>query len=450
MNLAEKAFYERIAAEEQARLARYKTGWQYYGGEQKRALKVKPNQPDDNLVVNLWEYIVDKGVSFLFGREVTWQIDEQAETREEELLAAIWAANRKMTLLQDVALNGAICGHIFVKIVPQAGQPTRLVNLDPAIVRPVWNPEDLSDVLWYKIEFEAMDENAKQVFHKQILRAVKDGTGETVRWTMENYLRRSAARDYTPVGAPQDWPYPFAPVVDWKNLPAPNAYFGKPDIESTDLQDGVNFVGSNTQRILRYHAHPKTVGSGFSADNVKIGPDDMVILPSPDAKAYNLEMQSDLGSSLAFFNTLRGLHLRLKRVPDLDPEKVNVGALSGFALRILYGDLLELTETKRRLYGDGIVELNRRLLIVNGIAQPRPLKLHWGDPLPASKKETVDELDVEVNKLGTVSKQTAAEELGRDWEKTEKLRLEGEALSNSSIGSQLLQAFQRGGGGGTP
>jgi hypothetical protein len=435
-------FMERMIAEEQARLAMYRVNWEYYDGDQKLPLAIKPGQPDDNVIVNLFEYVVDKGVSFLFGKDLAFDIDENAETAEEDYLKAVWEANRKMSFLQNTGLNGAICGHPFVKIVPRDGDVPRLVNLDPAIVRPFWNPQDIQQVIYYKIEYEAMTE-AGQRFYKEIIRHEANGT-----WSITKFEAKVAAQ-YAQAGTPEVWPYDFAPIVDWQNLPAPNVYFGKPDIASQRLQNAINFVASNTQRIIRFHAHPKTVGHGFTADRLDVGPDDMIILPSVEAGVENLEMQSDLASSLAFFDRLNSLFLRTTHLPDLDPAKVNVGALSGFALKILYGDLLELTEKKRRTYGDGIAELNRRLLAMRGGDGKRVVKNVWADPLPANKIELANELDAEMNKLGTVSKQTAAQELGRDWENTEKVRIEDEKLSANSIGSVLLDAFNRGTQGGT-
>lgn len=435
-NIVSQQFAQRIIDEEQKRLAQYKRAWQYYNGEQARQLKVKDNQPDDNVTINLFEYIIDKGVSFLFGKDLEFQIQEGEQTPEEDYLTAVWTANRKMSLLQVVGLNGGICGHCFIKIVPREKDVPRLVNLDPAIVRPFWDPKDLSNVLYYKIEFEALTEQGQR-FYKEIIRHEEDDTWSIIRYEAEQQ------NQYKQVGLPEVWDYPFAPIVDWQNLPAPNEYFGKADFESTQLQDAINFVASNTQRIIRYHAHPKTWGTGFTAKTVEFGPDDIVILPDPNAKLGNLEMQSDLASSRAFFNDLRGLQLQLKHMPDLDPAKVNVGALSGFALKILYGDLLELTEKKRRTYGDGIADLNRRLLMLNGNDGKQAVKNIWQSPLPENRIEQVNELDAEKNNLGTVSQETVARELGRDWE-AEQERIQAEKLNANSIGSVLLEAFNQG------
>lgn len=435
--MTDTLFQQRIVQEEQARLAAYKLANEYYDGRQRAMLAVKVGKPDDNLRINFYRYIVDKGVSFLFGKDLTWQIQEGADTPAEVKLAAVWLANRKMSFLHNVALNGGKFGHVFVKLVPRDGQPTRLVNLDPALIRPFWNPDDLADVLYYKIEYEALTPEG-QVFKKQLITRSDAGT----TWEIVNYEKRGTSyADWQQVSA-ETWPYPFAPIVDWQNLPDPNTYFGQPDISTCDEQDTINFAGSNIKRILRFHGHPKTWGSGFRAKELEIGPDELVILPSAEAKLQNLEMQSDLASSLGFFDRMRNLFLRTHRIPDFDPAQVNVGALSGFALKILYGDLLELTETKRRTYGDGLVELNRRLQILEGIPNPQPTKLTWQSPLPENKQEQSTELQTEQN-LGVISKQTTAQQLGLDWE-TEQARLQEEALQGNSIGAQLLNAFNRG------
>jgi hypothetical protein len=121
---------------------------------------------------------------------------------------------------------------------------------------------------------------------------------------------------------------------------------------------------------------------------------------------------------------------------------VNVGALSGFALKILYGDLLEKTEVKRRTYGDALVELNRRLCALAGKGDDVMTTVHWSSPLPENKQEQVTELKSE-SELGVVSKETIATELGRVWE-DEQARLQDEAMQGNSIGAQLLNAFNRG------
>jgi hypothetical protein len=441
MDFQTQSFLDRMVGEEQERQKGYKRRWQYYNGDHPRPLKIKPGQPDDNVIVNLSRFIVDKGVAFLFGREIEFQIEEGETTEDEQFLDDVWDANGKMSLLQNVALNGGVCGHVYVKLVPDGlttedGRTvTRLVNLDPAIVRPFWSPDDLSDVLWYKVEYEAAGPRG-QVFKKQMMERQDNGT-----WLITDYAAEGL-KMYREVGKTV-WPYQFAPICDWQNLPAPNVYFGASDLEDVTMNDGINATVSDIQRILRFHGHPKTIGTGFKATELNTGIDEMIVLPNAEAKVYNLEMQSDLTAALKHAANLIDLYLRMARIPNLDPANVNVGALSGFALRILYGDLLEKTDVKRQTYGEGIKELNRRLLAIAGKQGVRPARIVWQNPLPENKTELTAQLDNEINKLGVTSKETAAQDLGRDYE-VERERMAAEKTDENSIGSVLLKAFEQG------
>lgn len=101
------------------------------------------------------------------------------------------------------------------------------------------------------------------------------------------------------------WGYEWPPILDWKNLPNPHQYYGLSDLEMADLNDAVNFIASNTGRIIKVHAHPKTIGVGVLGKDVQeTSVDSFWTIPNADAKVYNLEMQSELRSSLEFFQLL--------------------------------------------------------------------------------------------------------------------------------------------------
>jgi len=124
--------------------------WRAYHGQHPKPLRVRPGQLDDNVIVNYARVVVDKGVSFLFGADLRFELDEVSDTEAEAWLDACWQANRKRTLLQKLALNGAIAGHAFLKIVPVQGQPyPRLVVLDPALVTVTVAPEAPTAAAYY-------------------------------------------------------------------------------------------------------------------------------------------------------------------------------------------------------------------------------------------------------------------------------------------------------------
>jgi len=431
---------QRIREEESARLQGYMTRWRYYNGEHPKPLKVKAGQADDNVIINLVRYIVDKGVSFLFGKEPVFELQEGETTAEEQVLSDIWRANRKMSFLSKVAVTGAVCGHCFIKIVPEgalwSGQRyPRLVNIDPAYVTVMWSPEDVDDVWLYRISWTGMDEQQRPVHRRE------DIVRENGRWTVINYVAKGNGVYALDKARPTiEWPYPWPPIIDCQNIPCPHVFYGLSDIEDLGLQDAINFTASNIQRILRYHAHPKTWGHGFTAQDVEIGPDEMLILPDERGTLQNLEMSSDLSSSLAYLNTLLNRCLAMGRVPRLDPTEVSVGALSGFALRILYGDLLEKNELKRRTYGDMLIELNRRLLEMMGAGADNICTIHWPEPLPEDQSMTTArdkfELDYKLASMETVRARR-----GLDNE-VEEQRMAAEEVASGNIGAVLLRNFE--------
>ncbi len=193
------------------------------------------------------------------------------------------------------------------------------------------------------------------------------------------------------------------------------------------------------QRIVRYHAHPKTWGRGFTANQLNVSVDDTIVLPSPEAELRNLEMQSDLASSIALYQRQREALHEIARIPEVATGKIeHVGQLSGVALQILYRPLVEKTETKRRLYGDLLIELNRRLLALGGFGDGMVTELHWPELVP-SDIQGAAQTAVIWQQVG-VSQDTILQRLGFDPD----LERQKREVSSAQFGEQLLTAFERG------
>jgi hypothetical protein len=199
---------------------------------------------------------------------------------------------------------------------------------------------------------------------------------------------------------------------------------------SMRLNDGLNFIASNVARILKHHASPKSIGTGFTENQVVAsGIDNFWTIAAPDAKVYNLEMQSDLRSSLDFMQILRRATFDGAR--ELDPSSVQdqLGNLTNFALRVLYNDTLAKGGTKRLLYGDGLTRLNRTLLMIAGFDPRLKLSVDWPEPLPTDPLAMAQALQIDVTAFG-LSKDTALEKRGYDPEQ-EAQRRETEQFERS-------------------
>lgn len=437
MNLAANLWMQNVVVEERARLEQWRKAWDAYFGTFPATLKVKPGQADDNVAVNYVRLIVDKGVAFLFGQAVQWELDSETSERTPAELWLDECVRRSggQLLWQKLAVNGGVCGHAFLKIVPaaQPGGYPRLVNLSPEYVTVVSDPDDIDVVLRYIIEYPARGAEGEQLTIRQTIERIEGG-----RWTVTDEVSVNGRQWET--RAAILWPWSWPPIVDCQNLPSPNEYYGIADVEEDvlKLNYAINFTLSNLQRVIRFHAHPKTWGTGFTTNMLPADVDKTIVLPA-GATLANLEMQSDLASSIAYYERLKEALHETAHVPEVATGKLDsAGQLSGVALRILYQPLLDRTEQKRLTYGALLIELFRRLLDMAGYGDANLTTLHWPDLVPENRMEVLQAALLE-KQLGT-SDDTLLRELGRDPD-AERAKQE---TNGDELGEQLLAAFDRG------
>jgi len=413
----------------QAVIARH---WAYYRREHKRQLKVRSGQPDDNVILNLAREVIDQSVAMLFGTPPEFELDQADETPEEQALEAIWAANNLPLWCQDVGVTGAVAGHVFIKLAPTPLGGVRFIRLNPRYVTMCWRADDFETVLAYRLQWQGGNDVVRQ--------DIIDMGGS---WLVRDLVLAYGAREWT-VTSEVMWPWAWAPIVDWKNLPEPEARYGQPDLVNPELNDTANLVASNTARILKFHAHPKTVGTGMQATEIKeTTVDGLWTVANPAAQIKNLEMQSDLSSSAMFLEFVQAQFYAEHRAVNLTSMKDRLGQLTNFGLRTLFKSALDKLATKRSLYGMGLAEVSRRALLLMGFGD-WPVSVSWGDPLPYNRLEQVQALQLERD-MQIVSRKTMATELGRDWE-TEQARIEEEDANQGNVGEALLRVFDQGQG----
>jgi hypothetical protein len=408
--------------------------WDYYRGKHRRPLKVRPDQANDNVIVNYSRRVVDKSVAFLFGEQAAPRFEVGDEAAEAYLRAA-WGgtAEQQAMLLQEIGINGGVCGTAFVRLYEpqQRGDLPRIVALNSSLMEVMTAADDIDEVVSYRIVWKSGEDWKRHRIDSQ----------QNGQWLISEEVSERGSGNWRLVNE-VPWPYTWAPVFWCQNRPNPIDVWGISDLEEADINDAINFTASNISRILRYHAHPRTIGTGFSAPELQnTSVDQFWSIPKADAKVFNLEMQSDLVSAYQFWAGLREAYSKITGVPDLDPEKVNVGQLSGFALRILYGDLLELTGVKRNTYGDMLSGINAGLLELGGRGQGVPVRNVWGDPLPTNQEVIWQALAGD--RQQGLSLETYLEQRGYDPER-ELERIQEEQASRTTLGEELLRSFERG------
>jgi hypothetical protein len=475
--LLEQGTRERI--EQAEKLRNYRTG------NHKKFLKNRPGQSNDNLTINFTGLVVDRSVTMLFGKGVTFDLPGEDDTPESQYIDAVMDANKQQILFHKLAILGSEQGTCYLKIIPDSlpytlrteavtdedGNVTqeatatdlllpRLVVQDPAWVEVITRPRDKEDVTGYKIEFAALGMDGKPVAYKQeIMRddgieIDENGNQEITRevsWTITDYEWGPLDTRWR-ITSQEVWPYDFPPMLHWQNLPDPTSVYGKPDItdDVIELQDHVNFVASNLRKIIRLYAHPPRWGKGLgNADKIALGPDELISFQGKDAELHQLEQLSDLTASSNFLTMLRQSLFDITQTVDLSSMSDKLGALTNFGLRVLYMDALAKLGTKQELYGDALTELVRRLLILAEFANTDPGTIEWPEVLPVDETGQVQALEADL-RMGIVSKQTTASRRGYDWQsEEERIADEKQATSEneSNIGAMILRSFNGGGGG---
>lgn len=435
--------------ERQARQKAMDEAWRYYDGDMPPMLKTAPDGPNYNVMLDLVPQVLDTMVSFLGAprMEVPGGVTRAPDANgvlvvtkapAQEALDAFWEANDLDLSITDLELSGFIAGHSFLKLIEgEAGEPPMQELIDPRLVtvyyvtprqplfyRITWTVDDeetrIQDIVPESIIWRGAEENEDGTVQAEGVRPDAEG------WRILEYrIGKSNKRELV---GDDGWAYPFAPMVDGKNMPKPFSYYGKPDLNAVKLRqnDAANFVASNTQKIIYHHAGPQTVLTGGSlGEDVSAGPDTIIEVESADAKVYNLEITDDLASSQAHLTMIRGAFFEGARVVDRQSVKDKLGDLTNFAVRLLYGAQLDAGYQKQVLYGRLLGEAAKRALAMMGFAVEK-VEAHWDDPLPQDRTEVVNAVNIE-NGLGFISKQTMTEELGHDpVQEAEQLAEEGD------------------------
>jgi hypothetical protein len=429
------------------RLANQQEHYYYYIGNQRRQIKPKPDQADDNLIHNFAMLIVDRSLSMLLGGGVKFDLEGDAE---QEYIDTVWEVNKIDILLHRAAQYASIFGTGYLKIMPdgieyQNGRYPRLIALDSRWMTINCDPEDMDRVMSYVMEYKVTDYEGNEIGRKEVTaRQYTEGRAGDVTdsWLVTTYqLDRHSGGQWREVGQ-QPWPFYFPPIIHWANLPEPGNMEGRSDLADViGIQDRINFVSSNISKIIRYHAHPKTWGKGINLGNkVSWGGDEMITVTG-DGTIQNLEMQSDLASSQQYLSTLRQSLFDISRTVDISSMSDKLGALTNFGLRVLYTDALAKLHTKQALMGEALEQVNHRMLYINGMPDD-PGKVVWSDNVPRDNKADLEADQIELG-MGTVSKQTVASENGRDWE-LEQERLGEEKAASGNIGAEFIRQFNGG------
>jgi hypothetical protein len=392
----------------------------FYSGFAPKQLQVKAGDPDDNIHINYAEVIVDKGVSFLFGQPLVISVGSDEDKSGEEYLEQVWPQAQRNEEFQEMAQDGAVCGDAYLKISIEPSGSPRVTVGDPNCYEIVTDPHDVSRAVQFRCTYQMTNGAKPYLFKEETTRAEDRQT-----WQIDQYESYDGGRTWSSVGQSVTWNFAFPPIFHAKNLPQPKCTYGKPDLTDHVLHviAYISRLDSMCGKIVRIHSSPKPYAKNLKKQDLEWGTDNMLFLKptgtSVESEIGLLEMQRDISTALALRKVLREGLAEMTGVPEVATGKVETtGQLSGVALRILYGPLLDKTAKKQLRYGRMISECAKALLAIKRIEGA--VKLNWPDPLPGDEKAKVNVAEGK-KRLG-FSQSTLIKELGGDPEHERELK----------------------------
>ena len=416
----------------------------FHGGDPQWPLLWKTGkEPNPNVWINRCGPAVDTDVAWLFGESVTITLGKGAPSAAQDYTDQVWGVSKddssdddKMSLLQELATNGATYGTAYLKILwdeDDADQEyPELCVLDSSMVRVQTEPHNAKIARCYIIEYKVPDPTSKEPGAMGMFRQVTevhdadndhDTAGDSdadAYWTITDYFKPARTGIYTQVGAVRTWTHNWAPIIACPHIARPNSFYGRPRItpDVIHVNEAICMVASNINKIGMRHAHPilYTIKTGSNQRALRHEPGTIMEVSS-DVKA--VEAHGDLEHLMAQEEDLRADFDEETHVPAQAfgrQQDIPKTPVSGVAIRLGYGPLMADITKERRTYGALIRRATKHLLeLKNKAWADYDVTLGWQDPLPADDLQQAQVVQA-ASGLGVISKRTAAEKFGLEWD----------------------------------
>jgi len=405
-----EALSARLRSRDGERLRRYRELLDFYEGIHFAASR----RGRTNLVVNYARAVVNKGVSYLFGRGVHISVSPQGPlgaplpaspgglgaeppVSPEQLLGRLAEDNDLDLVLLQAATNASVLGDAVLKVFVEFAGRVRLVNVDPFNVFPTWAGDDLTlrevSLTGRLSAAEAAERYGVTSRESRVASDSGLGTrdsGPTVAtveiWSDQRY--RLVVGSETVHDGPN--PYGFIPFVHVPNLQPPNSRWGISDlVDLIPLNRELDERMSDQADVIRYHADPPVVFKGVEEhSDLPVGPGTVWDLPR-DADVSLLEWRGNAPALQEHIDrVLRALYevTETPRTSFGDSGRL----LSGVALETELQPLVQRTLRKRVSWSAALRRCNQMLLVlterVSGLAPgtfaPYRSQIVWPPMLP--------------------------------------------------------------------
>lgn len=459
-------FNNAVLNERQQRREKYEKALEYYDGDHAQQIPVEKGQPDDNVIVNLTKMTADRTASFLFAKMPQFQTnpDTVDPTPEEVWLDRFYRENGALERLIKLALRGFLSGHCFIRVKPapenvRADRFPSMTVLDPRMVTVYWRADDVADVIWYELRFNVGEEvHIQDVVYDPIadiwniytyaqVQPINSVFHADVSTIHGKSLQGNTLLDALTFNTDNGINYELIetaihsshipPIVDFAHLPDPDGYYGMGEFTQLKLQDVINRVASEMNRIVRENSDPIDVVTGADISEVEDSGNVMTI-SAPTARVQRLEMKGDLSGITGVFDKLMEIYLAVARVVLLKGEAKDLQRVTNASVRTLFLDALAKNEILQSTYGSALVKVSKLALMMGYeagqiAANPAGLDvtIEFPQPLPTDMAEIANINAIMVNMMAR-SLRTAATQMGDNW-----------AFESAAIEAEQQMAMER-------
>lgn len=427
-------------AQERGLPARLRPGRDPLGDDREREREV--------VIENDIAWRIHASIDFLLARPARLEsaaTDEAVRERCQAALDAMMEASGGAALLHDVALLGAVYGHVdlalraedlFAEDAPGAGELReaasllRVEPLEPTRAVAMLDPSDyrvIRAMIVRTLREDAAHERTGAL-ERAFRRVFGAGAARPDAAEVVEVLSASRRQVYEGERLVHDAPNPLGelPVVHVQNLAQPFAYEGMSDVEPLiPLQDELNTRLSDRAHRVSMQAFKMYLAKGVEALSggagaLGVGPGQVWTTDNPDAEVIEFGGDGDAPGESAHIDDVRAALDKASGVTPLAAGMLGgrVGNLSSEnALRVTLMGMTARAQRKQHTYGRALERLGSLALgaldragVLPTTALDRTVRVRWSDPVPRSQRE---ELEVALLKLQAgVSRERVLAELG--------------------------------------
>jgi len=390
-------------------------------------------------------------VDFMFGSPITLLSTAPDEARRETIdrvLDAVFEASGGIALLQDMALLGAVHGHVALRLrteglfesaLPRAGaDPDRVVEaasklrvelVDATRAAALLDPQDYRQINAFIIRAPAPGAQRASEERARFFDALRErvGMGRRGREELIEIVSATWRQVYAGDRLIVDEPNALGaiPVAHAQNMSQPLRYEGQSDVEPLiPLQDELNTRLSDRANRVTMQSFKMYLAKGLDGftdgGRPAVGPGRVWATENPEASIESFGGDANSPSEDRHIDEIRAALDKASAVTPLAAGVVEarLGNLtSSTALRITLLGLLAKTARKRITYGRALGEMSGlilRALDAGGVfrtdERERAVRIGWPEPIPNDERESLESARIKLE-LG-VSRERVLAELG--------------------------------------